>query len=101
MVAERKTRREAYGDEWLARRPAACGHPGMCGCSVASCCMTCPLPVCRYEGGPSVLQLRSMERREAIVAAIKRGVKVDDIAEALGMSRRQVFRLAEGVSRAS
>lgn len=99
MVAERKSpRRDAYIGEYLSR-PAPCGHPGVCGCSVAECCTECPLARCRYDGGPSLIQLRASERQVAIVAALQRGVAVNAIVEALGVSRRTVFRLAQGVER--
>lgn len=98
MVAERKPRRDAHAGEYLSRA-APCGHPGICGCSVAQCCTGCPLARCQYDGGPSLIQLRSSERQVAIVSALQRGVAVNAIVEALGVSRRTVFRLAQGFER--
>lgn len=58
-------------------------------------CLECPLPKCKYEMMPSLVhQYHSwlLQDRE-IVAMLVEGVCETDIAEKLGMSSRQVWRI--------
>lgn len=59
------------------------------GCEVASSCLRCPLPQCRFETE------RNRGRNMAIVEAVRAGQEnVAQIAYRFGISRRTVFRIA-------
>ncbi len=71
-----------------------------CGCEVSDCCLTCPLPVCRYDDphGQGGYRARR-ERRAAIVAyfhALKLGTRparVQATATEFSVTRRSVYRM--------
>lgn len=63
------------------------------GCSLAPHCLTCPLPVCRYDLTDGHVSVRNIRRDHLIIAANAAGESVNTIAEAAGISRRSVFRV--------
>lgn len=64
------------------------------GCSLAPSCLTCPFVRCRhdYRGGEN--QLRAEERRRQVSEMKARGLTFREMAAELGVSMRQVARLA-------
>lgn len=62
------------------------------GCSLAPSCLDCPLPKCRYEPGGRRAE-RAEERRKRFAELKAKGLTVGQIANALGMSRRNAFRM--------
>lgn len=75
------------------------------GCTIGTLvipsCLTCPLPVCKYdEAAPSatersaiVRKLRSEDRTVHIFKRLDDGLTPRQIAAELGITRRSVFRL--------
>jgi len=63
-------------------------------------CLACPLPRCRfddYKTHPRRSVIR--ERQQEIRARSDAGAAVDEIVEAMGVSRRTVFRALQGRAR--
>lgn len=60
------------------------------GCTYAPACLDCPLDRCRYEPQPS--------RQQRIVELRRGGMSVPLVAQALGVSRRTVFRLTRAAA---
>lgn len=63
------------------------------GCDAFESCLACPLPRCRYDVQGGIRQLRNRARDPVIVRRYQAGETADEIAEALGLSRRTVFRI--------
>lgn len=63
------------------------------GCEYHPSCLSCPLPVCRYDVQGGVQVMRSQARRTAAVALKADGRSVDEIAASIGCSRRTACRL--------
>ncbi len=63
------------------------------GCEVSPTCLTCPLPVCRYEvpGGLAALQRRP--RDAELLALYRAGAGIDGLCRRFGLSRRSIFRI--------
>lgn len=72
------------------------GHWADKGCDVASRCLECPLPRCRYEVTGGLRALRNAKRNPEIVRRYRAGERADEIAVALGVSRRTVCRVVAG-----
>lgn len=67
------------------------------GCDLATSCFDCPLTNgCRYEQPPG--KARSEIRREQVITLLREGNSPDDVADAMGISRRSVYRLKEGTT---
>ena len=63
------------------------------GCDIHPSCLSCPLPVCRYDvpgGKRAVLNIY----RDQMIAALRRGNTVAVMAEIVGVSRRTVVRVS-------
>jgi DNA-binding NarL/FixJ family response regulator len=60
------------------------------GCSFFDDCLTCPLPRCRYDMRPK--QALAAYQMWQVVNLTENGMKAEDVARQLGMSRRTVFR---------
>lgn len=73
------------------RPRAADWHPPDTGCSFSPRCTECPLPACRYEMPPKVAGTIAREMQVTELEA--RGLTVKQIAAAMGVTRRTVFRL--------
>jgi len=78
---------------------ASCGH-SLCGCDgVSACCERCPLPHCRFELTLSgIRSLRAKDREAAIRTLAALGLKPPEIASAVGVSKRMVYRALEGIA---
>ena len=67
-----------------------------CGCDVASCCLACPLAMCKYDDGRAYQRLRQQLRRQEQVAQAKilrsQGHHPQLIAQALQTNERTVYR---------
>jgi len=63
------------------------------GCEVSATCLSCPLPVCRYDvrGGLAALQRRP--RDAELLELHRRGAGIDRLCRQFGLSRRSVFRI--------
>jgi len=70
-----------------------CGH-SRCGCDgISACCERCPLEICRFDlAVSSVRSLRAKDREAAIRTLAALGLKASEIASAVGVSRRMVYR---------
>lgn len=66
-------------------------HPADEGCEFSPSCLTCSLPVCRYDAAPKVA--RAMFRWQQIAPLLAEGLTADEVAARLDISRRTVFRL--------
>ena len=64
------------------------------GCDLAPSCLSCPLPVCRYDAAPHAGEDR-WERDDRIFALRKKGVPTGELARAFGVSARQVARIVQ------
>lgn len=70
------------------------------GCSVWSACLRCPLPRCIYESRGETLRGAHAIRRWLDAAALAaEGQTVSEIAAALGMDKRTVYRALTGARR--
>ena len=61
------------------------------GCYIAPRCLACPLSVCQYDMPPK--RARIILRGIQINQLLNQGQTVDDIAQAIGITRRSVFRI--------
>ena len=70
-----------------------CGH-SRCGCiGVSACCEKCSLPRCRFDLTlSSIRSLRAKDREAAIRMLAALGLKASEIASAVGVSKRVVYR---------
>ena len=61
------------------------------GCDIHNDCLTCPLPLCRYDSSP--VRAKQVRRSIQIKQMLKqRYWSVEDLAERLGVSTRTVQR---------
>ncbi len=63
------------------------------GCDLHPSCLSCPLPVCRYDipgGKRAVLNIY----RDQMIARLRRDYTVPVVAGLLGVSRRTVVRVS-------
>lgn len=67
------------------------------GCEVHPSCLSCPLPGCRYDLELGLADIRASERRKAIQKLWAKGRTVEQIAKALQVSTRLVYRYTEGL----
>ena len=64
------------------------------GCSLASSCLSCPLPQCRYDEPRSARRLGNHARdREITLLRTRHAAPVEAIASAYGLTTRQVYRI--------
>ena len=56
-------------------------------------CLTCRLPVCKYDDRAVVHRLRWEKRRREYVRAMDRGMTVGETARSYGVSERTVYRV--------
>jgi len=90
---------EARRAETAASRPRAgmfadhMAYPDT-GCELASSCLNCPLPQCKYDR-PGGARRAALESRDREIALLRRKYRapVDALARTYGMSRRSVFRV--------
>ena len=66
------------------------------GCSIAPACLSCPLPVCKYDMPAGVVSARSVMRVPLIRALRARGLNDTEVAQRLGVSRRAIYRSLYG-----
>jgi hypothetical protein len=72
--------------------PEGFDHPDV-GCCFAPSCLACPLPRCRYEYPYLVPVLRQDMRAPQAHALRSQGASIEEVRQALGLSRRTVYRL--------
>ena len=63
------------------------------GCDLHPACLSCPLPVCRYDGKKGLASIRVANMTAAALRLRADGLKPEEIAEQIGRGRRTVFRL--------
>ena len=63
-------------------------HPN-CGCEIASCCFTCPLPDCAYVGP---MRAGTADKYHKIKGMRDRGMTSTEISQELDVSLRTVWR---------
>jgi DNA-binding NarL/FixJ family response regulator len=63
------------------------------GCNYHPRCLNCPFPVCRYDNPDFKRQERASSQREQVLAAKRSGQTAAEIANALGISTRTVYRI--------
>lgn len=63
------------------------------GCDVSPSCLTCPLPVCRYDIQGGIKMLASIRRNEQIMLLHSQGHTAEFISGQVGISLRSVFRI--------
>lgn len=66
------------------------------GCEESPSCLACPLARCKYEGPRPRGPQPDPERDAEILLRLGRGESVEDVARAVGVSRRTVFRVKKG-----
>lgn len=76
------------------RADASPGHPAHAdgGCEVASRCLECPLPACKYDAGG--LQKMRLASRDAEIVRLKEdGLSTTEVARRLQVDGRTVARV--------
>jgi len=68
------------------------------GCTIHPHCLTCPLPRCRYEDRRGVRAILNEPRDRQIVEMREKGVRVPELSERFGVSRRTIFRILENAA---
>lgn len=63
------------------------------GCEVSPTCVTCPLPVCRYELPGGLASVQRRPRNSEVVDLHRRGVSVERLSQQFSLSRRSIFRI--------
>jgi hypothetical protein len=63
------------------------------GCEVSPSCLTCPLPVCRYEVRGGLAALQRGPRDAELMDAHRKGAGIETLCRQFGLSRRTVFRI--------
>jgi DNA-binding IclR family transcriptional regulator len=63
------------------------------GCEVSPSCLTCPLPVCRYEVRGGLAALQRGPRDAELLDAHRKGAAIDSLCRQFHVSRRTVFRI--------
>ena len=63
------------------------------GCDLHTRCLTCPLPVCRYDVPGGKRELLNVYRDQLIASLRHSGNTVPVVAKLLGVSRRTVVRV--------
>ena len=71
---------------------STCVHSDGCGCEVSSCCLDCPLPVCKFEYPQGLLTVRTQQSRLQVLHLRDEGFSRAWIAYVLGISLRSVDR---------
>lgn len=62
------------------------------GCDIHDRCLTCPLVRCRYDERGGIASIRRREVGREAARLREEGKTVDEVAAALGISRRSVHR---------
>ena len=65
------------------------------GCELAPSCLECPLAICKYDDPTYGERHRTTFRDREITRLRLRGMKVSDIAMAVGTSERTVYRITK------
>lgn len=66
------------------------------GCEASPSCLTCPLPVCKYDVPGGVRQARRLQADAERIAVMEReGLMVAEAAERFGITERTMFRILE------
>jgi len=55
-------------------------------------CLTCPSPLCEFEGGKIIAEFKRERRKQEFIELIKSGKSISDIAFAYGVCIRTVMR---------
>ena len=63
------------------------------GCSYHPHCLTCPLPVCRFDSRGGLRAAENVGRREEVRRLRAQRLKLQDIADRMGISLATVRRL--------
>lgn len=63
------------------------------GCDVSPACLSCPLPVCRYDVAYSIHAIRNVKRNSEIIRLYADGVSARTIARQFGVHKRTIFRV--------
>ncbi|MBI4299946.1 MAG: helix-turn-helix domain-containing protein [Chloroflexi bacterium] len=72
------------------------------GCEVAPACLDCPLPLCKHDDPGQVRRAERRQRDSEVVRLRKEeGLSAREIASRLGISKRSVYRVREGVAAAA
>ena len=100
-----ETRSMGKGETWQVA-PGVMVPPDR-GCSLASACLTCPLPACRHDApvpAPKAERLRERNARvrrrveELLEAGSQKEVALRQVAAEDGRSIRTIWRLLEAAS---
>lgn len=63
------------------------------GCEeVSPTCLTCPLPICKYDDPGVLTRWRRQERDREVIAAMQT-MPVEDVARRFGISERTAYRI--------
>jgi hypothetical protein len=63
------------------------------GCEVSPSCLTCPLPVCRYEIRGGLAALQRLPRDAELLDEHRKGAGIESLCRRFNLSRRTVFRI--------
>ncbi len=71
-------------------------HYGDKGCEESPTCLTCPLPICKYDD-PAAHKRRNRIRKidGPVMEALKSGLTIDEVAIKCSVDVRTVFRVLE------
>ena len=101
MVTQTRERHSGVDQRLNSNVRAPCGHLPPCGCPTASkfigstsCCIKCPFEVCvfdsdSHDGQKSLTVLKA----ETVAFMYTEGVPIEYIADRLGMSIRNTYKL--------
>lgn len=70
------------------------------GCEVSPTCLTCPLPVCRYELPGGLASVLRRPRNSEVVTLHRSGISVERLSQQFNLSRRSIFRILAAARRA-
>ena len=69
------------------------------GCEVSPSCLSCPLPICRYDVRGGLAAIRRQPRDEELLALRRNGTGIDRLCRQFRLSRRSVFRILAAARR--
>ena len=63
------------------------------GCDLFPSCLNCPLPRCRYDEPGRRQTAKDLRNKEIVHLHQKEGLKVENLAQRFGVSKRTVYRI--------
>ena len=64
-----------------------------CGCEASTCCLECPLLVCKYDDPVKFHAEKKADKKTLIWNRLQEGATIDSLTHTFGLSKRQIDRL--------